>query len=166
MTNGKVGVLTFHRCINYGSYWQARCLVEGLRSFGHDAELLDHYSPQVTRAEWKCSFRPTLPTAVPRSDTPLYRKKIRAFVECIDSLPLSQPFRLEEPATAGEYDVAVVGSDEVWNLFHPWYGKFPVFFGNGLQVGRMVSYAASFGSYPWNYGLGEPWTEWLSRSPS
>ncbi|MEZ2223471.1 response regulator transcription factor [Rhizobium sp. RCC_161_2] len=21
----KVGVLTFHRCINYGSYWQARC---------------------------------------------------------------------------------------------------------------------------------------------
>ncbi len=27
----RVGVLTFHRCINYGSYWQARCLVEGLR---------------------------------------------------------------------------------------------------------------------------------------
>ena len=25
------GVLTFHRCINYGSYWQARCLMEGLR---------------------------------------------------------------------------------------------------------------------------------------
>ena len=22
-----IGVLTFHRCINYGSYWQARCLV-------------------------------------------------------------------------------------------------------------------------------------------
>ena len=31
----KVGVLTFHRCINFGSYWQARCLVEGLRSRGH-----------------------------------------------------------------------------------------------------------------------------------
>ena len=25
-----IGVLTFHRCINYGSYWQARCLAEGL----------------------------------------------------------------------------------------------------------------------------------------
>ena len=30
----KIGVLTFHRCINYGSYWQARSLVEGLRSRG------------------------------------------------------------------------------------------------------------------------------------
>jgi hypothetical protein len=23
-----VGVLTFHRCVNNGSYWQARCLVD------------------------------------------------------------------------------------------------------------------------------------------
>src|SRR5690349_8232637 len=47
-TNGrsslKIGVLTFHRCINYGSYWQARCLVDGLRARGHDAVLLDHHS--------------------------------------------------------------------------------------------------------------------------
>ena len=26
--SARIGVLTFHRCINYGSYWQARCLVE------------------------------------------------------------------------------------------------------------------------------------------
>ena len=38
----KIGVLTFHRCINYGSYWQARCLVEGLRDRGFEAELLNH----------------------------------------------------------------------------------------------------------------------------
>ena len=31
----KVGILTFHKCINNGSYWQARCLVEHLRSRGH-----------------------------------------------------------------------------------------------------------------------------------
>lgn len=35
-----VGVPTFH-----GSHWQARCLVEGLRACGIDAELLDHDSP-------------------------------------------------------------------------------------------------------------------------
>ena len=52
----KIGVLTFHRCINYGSYWQARCLVEGLRARGHDAVLLDHDSPQVNRAEWRCAL--------------------------------------------------------------------------------------------------------------
>ena len=37
----RVGVLTFHRCINYGSYWQARCLVEAIAARGHDAVLLD-----------------------------------------------------------------------------------------------------------------------------
>ena len=47
----KVGVLTFHKCINYGSYWQARCLVEALRARGHDAELLDHDCRCVRRAE-------------------------------------------------------------------------------------------------------------------
>ena len=39
MTSPKVGVLTFHRSINYGSYWQARCLVEGLAKRGLDAEI-------------------------------------------------------------------------------------------------------------------------------
>ena len=47
----KIGVLTFHKCINYGSYWQARCLVEALRRRGHDAELLDHDCGCVRRAE-------------------------------------------------------------------------------------------------------------------
>jgi hypothetical protein len=31
----KVRILTFHKCINYGSYWQARCRVEVLRARGH-----------------------------------------------------------------------------------------------------------------------------------
>src|SRR5437867_7124074 len=48
----KVGVLTFHHCINYGSYWQARCLVEGLRARGHDAVILDHRSRRADAAEW------------------------------------------------------------------------------------------------------------------
>ena len=54
----KIGVLTFHRCINYGSYWQARCLVEGLSALGHHAELLDHASARVDRTEWRCALRP------------------------------------------------------------------------------------------------------------
>jgi hypothetical protein len=51
----KVDVLTFHRCINYGSYWQARCLVEQLRSRGHEAGLLDHDRRCVRRAEVRCA---------------------------------------------------------------------------------------------------------------
>jgi hypothetical protein len=57
----KIGVLTFHKCINYGSYWQARCLVEGLRREGFDAELIDHQSERVARAEARCALQPVLP---------------------------------------------------------------------------------------------------------
>jgi hypothetical protein len=152
----KIGVLTFHRCINYGSYWQARCLVEGLRARGHDAVLLDHDSRRVNLAEWRCALRPVLPTPVPASDYPLYRDKIRAFFAAFSTLPLSTRFPLEDSSEMETFDVVVVGSDEVWNLSHPWYGGYSLFFGHGVRAARLVSYAASFGSYAAADGL-QPW---------
>jgi transposase len=73
----KIGVLTFHNCINYGSYWQARCLVEALRARGHDAELLDHDCRCVRRAEAKCALQPKLPERTPRRELRHYRLKTR-----------------------------------------------------------------------------------------
>jgi hypothetical protein len=61
------------------------------------------------------------------------------------------------------YNVVVVGSDEVWNLFHPWYGKCPFFFGDGVRTERLISYAASFGNYPASWGLGPEWSERLQN---
>ncbi|MCW3091588.1 MAG: hypothetical protein JWP81_2657 [Ferruginibacter sp.] len=162
----KIGVLTFHRCINYGSYWQARCLVEGLIARGHNAAILDHESPQVNVAEWKCAYRPVLPTAVPESDYPLYRKKIKNFFRSFDSLPLSPRFGLNDPEQMEDYDMIVVGSDEVWNLFHPWYGGCPLFFGEGLRGKRLVSYAASFGNYDASWQLQPSWSEKLRNFSS
>lgn len=161
MSISKTGVLTFHRCINYGSYWQARCLVEGLQGRGQDAVLLDHESRRVNLAEWKCAFRPVLPTAVPESDYPLYRKKTERFFHLFDALPLSPKFSLDNPAEMEGYDAVVVGSDEVWNLFHPWYGKCPLFYGDGIPAQTLISYAASFGNYPASWGLDQEWANKL-----
>ena len=149
----RIGVLTFHRCINYGSYWQARALVEGLRTRGHDAELLDHRNDKVTSAEWRCAFQPTLPERTPRSDFPLYAAKTRRFLDAFASLPESAPFPLDTPALPHGYDAVVVGSDEVWNLSHPWYGGKELFYGHGLGSARLVSYAASFGNYSCHWGI-------------
>ncbi len=157
----KLGVLTFHRCINYGSYWQARCLVEGLQARGHNAVILDHDSRRINLSEWKCAYRPVLPTNVPESDYPLYRKKISGFFRFFDSLPLSPRFQLDNPAEMEDYDLVVVGSDEVWNLFHPWYGKSPLFYGDGIRARRLISYAASFGNYPASRGLEQSWADRL-----
>jgi hypothetical protein len=163
MIHGRaVGVATFHRCINHGSYWQARCLVEGLRARGCDAVLLDHRSRRVDLAEWRCALRPTLPTPVPPTDRPHYRRKMRKFVAAVATLPMSAPFELTDPRAVGRFDTVVVGSDEVWNLAHPWYGGQRMFFGEGLDVNRLVSYAASFGNYDADHGLGGYWADRLT----
>jgi hypothetical protein len=159
----KIGVLTFHTCINYGSYWQARCLVEGLRARGHDAVLLDHVSRRVNRAEWRCAFRPTLPTPTPKTDYPHYRRKVRKFFRAFDTLPCSPCFDLDNPADMETCDVVVVGSDEVWNIMHPWYGGCALFYGSGIQAEQVISYAASFGSYPASRGLDSYWADLLRR---
>ena len=54
---------------------------------------------------------------------------------------------MDNPAEAPRQDVVVVGSDEVWNLHHPWYGGQPAFFGEDLNSDRVVAYAASLGAY-------------------
>ena len=156
----KTGVLTFHRCINYGSYWQARCLVQGLRALGHDAVLLDHASRRVDVAEWRCAFRPTLPERGPAGDRPAYRRKLRRFFEAFEQLPLSTRFPLDEPARMPDCGTVVVGSDEVWNLSHPWY-RHPVFYGEGIRAERLLSYAASFGNHEAPSGLEPAWTQRL-----
>ncbi|ACG78708.1 conserved hypothetical protein [Phenylobacterium zucineum HLK1] len=159
----KVGVLTFHRCINYGSYWQARCSVEGLRARGLEAVLLDHQSPRVNRAEWRCALQPLLPARATATDRARYAAKARKFFEAFDRLPLSRPFDLDDPADMESVDVAVVGSDEVWNFRHPWYAGYPLFFGDGLKARRVVSYAASFGSHGADDALEASWAERLRR---
>lgn len=157
----KVGVLTFHRCFNYGSYWQARCLVEGLRGLGHEAELLDHANAHVNWREARCLLQPALPQRTAREDLPALKAKARKFVDAADALPLSPRFPLDEWEASAAYDAVVVGSDEVWNFRHPWYGGKQLFFGQGLNAGRRVSYAASFGNHDAAEGMDPFWAEML-----
>ena len=159
----KIGVLTFHKCINYGSYWQARCLVEGLRRNGFDAELIDHRCDAVGRAELRCALQPILPTRSSRAQMRGYAGKVRRFLEAFADLPLSRPVALHRPEGMAEYDAVVVGSDEVWNLAHPWYGGVPLFYGDGVKARRLVAYAGSFGSYSCHWGLDDYWTGKLKR---
>jgi hypothetical protein len=162
----KTGVLTFHRCINYGSYWQARCLVDGLRARGHDVVLLDHDSWRINVAEWRCALRPLAPAPVSRGDRLRYGLKMLKFARALASLPLSPRFALDNPAGMASYASVVVGSDEVWNLWHPWYGRCPLFFGDGVRADRLIAYAGSFGNYHASEGLDPCWAERLRRFDS
>jgi len=159
----RIGILTFHRCINYGSYWQARALVEGLRAAGHDAVLLEHHCQRVTLAEWRCAFQPMLPERAPRSDFARYAAKARKLLRAVDALPRSARFALDRPEEMDTFDLVLVGSDEVWNLRHPWYGNKSIFYGSGLKTARLASYAASFGNHDAASGLDLDRAERLRR---
>jgi hypothetical protein len=153
----KIGILTFHRCINYGSYWQARCLADGLAARGHHVVILDHHSRRINLAEWRCALRPDPLLDRSQRDFLAHRRKIRRFFRAFDALPLSPRFDLESPAEMEPCDTVVVGSDEVWNLSHPWYGRCKLFYGDGLRTDRLVAYAASFGNYDAGVGLEHAW---------
>jgi len=142
---GDIGILTFHRCVNYGSYWQARCLLEWVRRRGRNAVLLDHVSLKARRAELRCALSPHLPQPTRPEDIPAYVRKVRGFRRAVARLPLSPRFPLESPAQAQPCDLVLIGSDEIFNLHHPWYGGTPAFFGEGFTQ-RRVAYAASFGN--------------------
>lgn len=159
----RVGVLTYHRAINYGSYWQARQLVEWIAARGHEAVLLDHQSRAVTSREWRYALQPLTPDRSCRADVALYGAKLRKFVQAIDALPLSAPFDLDDPARIPPVDLAVIGSDEVFNLRHPWYGGKALFWGQGVRATRIATYAASFGNHDADWGLPEGWAERLRR---
>jgi hypothetical protein len=78
-------------------------------------------------------------------------------------MPLSPAFSLHDASALPAYDAVVVGSDEVWNLAHPWYSHKPLFYGEGLKTDRLVSYAASFGNYDAARGLDDYWAAKLAR---
>ena len=157
----RVGVLTLHRPVNYGSYWQARCLLEALAAKGHHAELIDHDGPAERVKEHRLSLQPTLPIPIEPEDRPRYAAKIRAFAHPLCALPKSPTTTLDSLTDFPPYDAVIVGSDEVWNLRHPVYGGRPPFFGVGLPTRRAIAYAPSFGNYSCWEGIGEPWTDHL-----
>ena len=109
---------------------------------------------------------PLLPERSPRSDFPLYARKIRKFLKALKSLPRSPCFGLDRPEQVDGYDLVIVGSDEVWNLRHPWYGGRGLFYGAGLRTKRLVSYAASFGNHDASDGLGGWWANSLRQFAS
>jgi hypothetical protein len=86
---------------------------------------------------------------------------MEAFFRAFEALPLSRCFDLQHPEEMESYDLVVVGSDEVWNLSHPWYGRCALFYGEGVRAQQLASYAASFGNYDAAWGLEPQWADKL-----
>lgn len=157
----RVGILTFHRCINYGAYWQVQSLSDYFRDEGHEVQVLDYRSKPYFAKELQHALRPFRPA--PKSDVLRFLLKTAKFVRAQQRMQRTPMFSLHAPPNFSDYDMIVVGSDEVWNLRHPWLGGVPLFFGERLAPKQLVSYAASFGNHDSATGLTPEWVSRLRR---
>ncbi len=149
----KVGILTFHRAINYGAVLQAYALQETLIHLGHEVKVIDYYCPRVEKHDRSfysiaMIFRTVLTGHIRRALFYLrcrQEKKIKLGI--FDSF-LKKRLKLSAPCIydniPDDIDVYIVGSDQVWNT-HICEGFDPVFWGlfRRKEKSKIISYAAS-----------------------
>ncbi|QNU66622.1 polysaccharide pyruvyl transferase family protein [Ruminiclostridium herbifermentans] len=114
----KVGILTFHRSINYGSFLQSYSLANALKSStDFDVEIIDYNMTNVELYSLLSCFSYNI------SQT--YKNVCRYFKFkrlLYKSLPISKDriitnrLNIIEQQLRDKYDVIVVGSDEVWKI--------------------------------------------------
>ena len=141
----KIGILTMHKVLNYGSALQAYALQHYVSSLGHNAELIDYIFPNGKRKA-RLTIRQRLIYPIKSLLSGKMRKKsrfqkfYRKYFVCTDKR-FNSPEELSKAKF--EYDILMTGSDQVWNPKHikDDYSFFLPFASEGT---KKVSYASSF----------------------
>jgi len=158
----KIGILTFPFNNNYGGYLQAYAVLTVLKSMGHDVEiiyrrynrhsLLNRTKTLLTNILKYCLGRKVVSIIPDQEKSHRYRGALmmsfvdKHIIPC--TVPLYSSEDLYKQISICDYDVIVIGSDQVWR---PDIGPKHVqdFFLAELQSvlrPKRISYAASFGN--------------------
>lgn len=146
----KVGIITFHRALNYGALLQTFALRYSLSKLGADAQVLD-YRNSIMEDMY---FYPSLSQRANLKDKLKFLiqgkselKRRAKFEEYRNSyLNLSGVLHTKEDMMliSNEYDKFITGSDQVWNYgAHDFDKNYFLQFVN--ESNKKYSYAASFG---------------------
>lgn len=121
----KIGIITMHRVLNYGSILQAYALQKKLSDIGVDSEIIDYIYPNaehkkrlifIDRIKKLICFFLGLPTLYLRK-----KKKHKFdlfFKKYIKLSPKTYSTSSELLNHSPEYDLYLTGSDQVWNPIH------------------------------------------------
>ncbi len=149
----KIGILTFHRAINYGAVLQCFALQEVLKEFGHEVWLIDYRQARVEKTD-RCIFSTRerfnfLLTGHLRTFLNYNRSKtIRESIYKRFDNYLNNFFCLtnscSKDAIPQNFDIYIIGSDQVWNT-NICDGLDPVFWGDFQKddSSKLIAYAAS-----------------------
>lgn len=147
----KIGILTFHNSRNYGAVLQAYGLRTVLENMGHKVEVVDYRNPYLEKDKHPFSFssfkaNPVIYVRRLFCNYINYRRKVRNFETFGKKFLNVTTHRFTpEDIKHSDYEVLIVGSDQVWNPSltggpdSVYWGKFKP------QNARMITYAASSG---------------------
>ena len=154
----KVGIITQHRVVNYGSVLQTYALQEKIKELGYVCEVIDYYPERFTPLgmlkriknkgdKFKKSF--LIRTAARVIIIPSYVIRFHMFFKFLNNRidMTSKTYKTEKELEEENfgYDIYCTGSDQVWN--YGWNEKieYPYYLAFVPDSARKISYAASFG---------------------
>lgn len=141
----KVGILTFHRPINYGACLQAYALNKKLSEFC-ECEIIDYICP-LFRKQYRVintsSFKQIVRSVIVLPHTLIVKNKFKKFLKK-NAVLSDKVTRSGIDSVDKKYDRFVVGSDQVWNFRGTDFDK-TYFLDFVKEKERKYSYAASFG---------------------
>ena len=146
----KIGIITFHRALNYGALLQAFALRYSLEKLGADANLLDYRNDTIEEAYVYPSFfqrksiKDKLKYIIQGKNEKKRRFKFEAFRNKYLNLSDKIYTHGDLVNAEGAYDKFITGSDQVWNYGAHNFDK-SFFLDFVTDKSKKYSYAASFG---------------------
>ena len=149
----KIGILTFHRTLNYGACLQAVATRVALEKLGHEVRYVDYWPDYHSMKYEAFSLKSLKYLRIPGGYGYIidsikhykYKKeRINNFKPFFEKYIYPYCSNVRE-----EFDVIVYGSDQIWRK-HSGIGDYnPVYFGdNNFKTKSHIAYSASMGKLP------------------
>jgi len=145
----KIGIITFHKAVNYGATLQCFALYRAVKSTGYDCEVVDYLCDMYKHTD---TFRGRLSGGVKKileyilmyPTRSIRKKKIKEFM--MQNTTLSE--KLYTPQNIADsnkiYDSFIAGSDQIWDL-RKTGNDFNFYLSFVKDAKKKNSYAASLG---------------------
>lgn len=142
-----VGIITFHRAINYGAVLQVYALQKSIEKMDINVKVLDYVSESM-KSEYDPFIRSkNMPFFLKLLYLPLRVSRINKFKLFIDRhINITKPLETADDLIGlnKEFSAFITGSDQVWNYIYTNFDK--AFFLDFADTStKKYSYAASFG---------------------
>ena len=141
----KIGIISFHRALNYGASLQAYALQKVIKGLGNNGEHIDFRQPYVEETDKAFSFSSGFIKGLVKGIVLFnFRKNQREVFNDFWGKYMQFSKRIESFEDAESYDAYIVGSDQVWNTEITEFDTAYIL-ENVTNESLKISYAASIG---------------------